>query len=92
YLSNISDGEWQKTNIARALAQNTPIILLDEPSAFLDYPSKINLFKDLNQIALNSNKIIIVSTHDIPICKDLGTRFWHINNGVLNDNFNSEWQ
>lgn len=91
YLNQISDGEWQKTNVARAIAQNTPIILLDEPTAFLDYPSKIALFKDLKQIALAFNKIILVSTHDIHVCKNEGTRFWHIQNGVLTDNTQSVW-
>jgi iron complex transport system ATP-binding protein len=86
YLNQISDGEWQKTNIARALAQDTPLILLDEPSAFLDYPSKIDLFNDLKQIATQFNKIIVLSTHDINVCKNAGTRFWHLEDGVLHDN------
>jgi iron complex transport system ATP-binding protein len=93
FLNQISDGEWQKTNIARALAQDTPIILLDEPSAFLDHPSKIDLFNDLKQIAIQMNKIIVLSTHDINVCKDAGTRFWHLENGILYDNnYLNAWQ
>ena len=58
-LNKISDGEWQKTNIARALAQNTSVIILDEPSAFLDYPSKIQLFENLKNISKNQNKLYL---------------------------------
>jgi len=61
----LSDGEFQKVQIARALVQDTPIILLDEPTSFLDFPSKIELYKNLNQLAQLMNKIIIFSSHDI---------------------------
>ncbi len=70
-LSQLSDGEFQKVQIARALCQDTPLILLDEPSAFLDYPSKVDLFSMLNRIAKQENKMIIYSTHDL----DLAWRF-----------------
>lgn len=82
-LNKISDGEWQKTNIARALAQNTPIIILDEPSAFLDYPSKIQLFENLKNISKKQNKLIIASTHDLEIAKQFGSLFWHVNEGKI---------
>lgn len=80
YLNNISDGEWQKANIARALVQDTPIILMDEPSAFLDYHSKMQLFKDLRAISEQKNKLIIVSTHDMDLANRHGTAFWQIEN------------
>jgi iron complex transport system ATP-binding protein len=83
YLNGISDGEWQKANIARALVQDTPVIIMDEPSAFLDYPAKVQLFKDLQTIAQNKNKLIIVSTHDLDIANRYGSAFWQIENGVL---------
>ncbi len=70
-LNQLSDGEFQKVQIARALSQDTPLILLDEPSAFLDYPSKVDLFSMLNRIAKQANKMIIYSTHDL----DLAWRF-----------------
>lgn len=79
-IHEISDGEWQKANVARALAQNTPIILMDEPSAFLDYPSKVNLFETIQTLSKISKKIIIVSTHDIEIAQKFGSLFWHLNN------------
>jgi iron complex transport system ATP-binding protein len=78
YLNTISDGEWQKANVSRVLAQDTPLILMDEPTAFLDYPSKIQLFKDLKEIAIDQNKVIILSTHDIELAVKYGTLFWHI--------------
>lgn len=61
----LSDGEFQKVQIARALVQDTPIILLDEPTSFLDFPSKIELYKNLNQLSQLMDKIIIFSSHDI---------------------------
>lgn len=63
--NELSDGEFQKAMIARALAQQTDVLLLDEPTAFLDYSSKKNLFVILKEIAEKENKIILVSSHDI---------------------------
>jgi iron complex transport system ATP-binding protein len=80
YLNTISDGEWQKANVSRVLAQNTPLILMDEPTAFLDYPSKVQLLQDLKEIAITKNKVIIISTHDIELATKYGTLFWHIHN------------
>ncbi|NQW43669.1 MAG: ABC transporter ATP-binding protein [Bacteroidetes bacterium] len=85
YINEISDGEFQKANIARALAQDTPIILLDEPSAFLDYPSKKELFFNLQNIAVEEHKIIICPTHDIELSKTVGTLFWHLENGIITE-------
>lgn len=84
-LSHISDGEWQKANLARVLAQQTPIIVLDEPSAFLDYPSRIQLFRDLQAICRNAQKTIIMSTHDVETAGQFGTLFWHISDGNLTE-------
>jgi iron complex transport system ATP-binding protein len=83
YLNEVSDGEWQKANIARVLAQDTPIVLMDEPSAFLDYPSRLQLFKDLHSFCKNFNKSILISTHDIEIANAYGEVFWHIENKQL---------
>lgn len=82
-LNKISDGEWQKANIARALVQNTPIVLMDEPGAFLDYPSKKELYNQLRAIAKAENRLFIVSTHDIELASVTGTLFWHIQNKSL---------
>lgn len=61
----LSDGQYQKVLIARAFAQDTPYIILDEPSTHLDLYHKINLFKILSNLAHNYQKCIILSTHEI---------------------------
>lgn len=83
YLNQVSDGEWQKANIARVLAQKTDLILMDEPTAFLDYPSRMRLYRDLKGICLTQNKTIIVSTHDIDSVKEFASSYWHIDQGKL---------
>ncbi|MEN9440542.1 MAG: hypothetical protein RLZ33_618 [Bacteroidota bacterium] len=64
----LSDGERQMVSIARAICQSTPIILLDEPTAFLDYGNRKKLIETLSGIAKAENKCILFSTHDIDIC------------------------
>lgn len=66
-LSELSDGLYQKTMIARAIAQQTPIMLLDEPTAFLDYASKHELFLLLKKLCVQENKCIVVSSHDLEL-------------------------
>jgi len=61
----LSDGQYQKVLIAKAFVQDTPYILLDEPSTHLDLYHKINLFKTLSDLAKNHQKCIILSTHEI---------------------------
>lgn len=83
YLNQVSDGEWQKANIARVLAQKTPLIIMDEPTVFLDYPSRGRLFSDLKQICATESKTILLSTHDVDTAAAYGNAFWHIENGHL---------
>ena len=70
--SSLSDGELQRVMIARAIAQQTPIILLDEPTAFLDIPTRFEVCRLLADLAHNEGKTILFSTHDIdaatPVC------------------------
>lgn len=66
-FNTLSDGERQKVMIAKAISQNTPIILLDEPTAFLDYPSKIELFSILKKLCVEQNKTIVFSSHDLEL-------------------------
>ena len=82
-LNAISDGERQKANIARALYQDTGLVLLDEPSAFLDYPSKAALFNYLSKIAIEKAKIIICSTHDLDIANRFSSLHLHISEKKL---------
>lgn len=63
----LSDGQKQKVLIAKAIAQQTPIILMDEPTAFLDYKSRVALFALLKQLAREKGKTIVISSHDIDI-------------------------
>ncbi len=83
FLNEVSDGEMQKATIARALVQDTPILVMDEPTAFLDYPSKKILFQLLKTMAIEKNKIIICATHDVELASRYGTQFWHLENRVI---------
>ena len=71
-IDTLSDGECQRIMIARALAQQTPVIVLDEPTAFLDIPTRFEICRLLSDLAKSSGKTIIFSTHDIdaamPVC------------------------
>ena len=77
-VQGLSDGERQKVMIAKALAQDTPVIFLDEPTAFLDYPSKVELMELLRELARSEDKTIFVSTHDLEIALRLSDRFWEL--------------
>lgn len=72
----LSDGERQKVMIAKALVQQTPIILLDEPTAFLDYPSKVEMLQLLRRLAPDLNKTIFLSTHDLELALQLADKLW----------------
>lgn len=67
FFDRLSDGEKQKVWIASALAQQTPLILLDEPSAFLDFPSRSELMHMLLQLTRSQHKTILLSTHDVAL-------------------------
>lgn len=84
-VSTLSDGERQKAMIAKALAQETPIILLDEPTAFLDYPSKVGIMMLLKRLAHESGKAVFLSTHDLEIALQIADSLWLIdkNKGMI---------
>lgn len=67
FYNDHSDGEKQRILIAKALAQQTPVILLDEPTAHLDLPSRIKTLKLLHDIAHTQNKTILISTHELDL-------------------------
>ncbi len=75
-LSSLSDGERQKAMIAKALAQETPIIFLDEPTAFLDYPSKVEIMRLLHRLSRLRQKTIFLSTHDLELALQIADRLW----------------
>lgn len=80
-LSEISDGQRQKAMIARALAQDTPLLILDEPTAHLDLENRLEVMFLLRDIARNQNKSILVVTHDLDIALETADRFWLMNRG-----------
>ena len=82
-VATLSDGERQKCMIAKALAQETPVIMLDEPTAFLDFSSKVALFRLLKKTAAEMNKAVIVSTHDLELALRMSDRLWLVDGGSL---------
>ena len=96
---DLSDGEKQKVLIAKALAQDTPLIVLDEPTAFLDFPSKIEVMQILLHLTRTSGKTILLSTHDVELALQVADRIWLMDKGkeivsgapedlVINDQLN----
>ena len=75
-VHTLSDGERQKVMIAKALAQQTPIIYLDEPTAFLDFPSKVEMMQLLRRLANDEGKTIFLSTHDVELSLQLADCIW----------------
>jgi iron complex transport system ATP-binding protein len=75
-IQTLSDGERQKVMIAKALAQQTPIIYLDEPTAFLDFPSKVEVMQLLHQLAHEEGKTIFLSTHDVELSLQMADCIW----------------
>lgn len=81
--SQLSDGERKKVNIARVIAQNTPFIILDEPTAHLDLVNKIEVFKLLKKLTNHHNKTIIISTHQIELALQLADKIWLLNDNTI---------
>lgn len=77
-IENLSDGEFQKAMIGRALVQQTLVILLDEPTAFLDYVAKEEVMSLLRHIAHTSNKLILFSSHDLTLVEKYADEKWII--------------
>jgi len=75
-VHTLSDGESQKVMLARALAQDTPLLMLDEPTAHLDLPSRIRLMRLLHQLARRLNKGILLSTHELDLALQVADEVW----------------
>ncbi len=75
-FAELSDGERRKALVARALAQDTPLILLDEPTVYLDAPSRIELFALVRDICRRENRAVILSTHELDLALDNADRVW----------------
>lgn len=77
-VQTLSDGERQKMMIAKALAQQTPVIMLDEPTAFLDFRSKVDVLRLLRGLAHDTERIVLLSTHDLEQAIPLSDKLWVI--------------
>jgi iron complex transport system ATP-binding protein len=85
FTNALSDGERQKVMIAKALAQQTPFIILDEPTAFLDYPSKIDTMEMLLRMCHERGKTVLLSTHDLDAAMRMTDRLWMMADGNLTE-------
>ena len=74
FFNSHSDGEKQRVLIAKALAQQTPVILLDEPTAHLDLPNRIRTLQLLRHLAHQQNKLVLISTHELDLALSLSDR------------------
>lgn len=81
-LSAISDGQFQKVMVARALAQDTDVILMDEPTAHLDVVNRVEMFKLLQDIKRDTGKSILISTHELDISMQFSDQLWLMNFNV----------
>jgi len=82
-IAQLSDGEMQKVMVARALAQTTPMMLLDEPTAHLDLPNRTQILKLLLRLTRQEEKTILLSTHELDLALQIADRLWIINDGII---------
>lgn len=75
-FGSLSDGEKQRVMIAKALAQDTPLIFLDEPTAHLDLPNRVEIMMLLHKLAHETGKAIIISTHELDMALQAADRIW----------------
>ncbi len=75
-LYELSDGELQKALIARALAQDTPLMILDEPTSHLDIPNRIMIMRLLRKLARDNGKTILLSTHELDLALQMADQLW----------------
>ncbi len=82
-LKNLSDGNLQKAFIGRAITQNSPIIILDEPTTHLDEKNKLIILKTLRRLAKKQQKIILFSSHDWRLAKEFADKIWYVKDNQL---------
>jgi iron complex transport system ATP-binding protein len=81
FFTELSDGEQQRTLLAKALVQDTPLIILDEPTAHLDLPNRISIMKLLRRLADETGKSILFSTHDLDLAIHTADTLWLLPRG-----------
>lgn len=79
FINELSDGEKQRAMIAKALAQDTPLIFLDEPTAHLDLPNRVEIMLLLRRLAKETNKAIVLSTHELDLAIQVCDQLWLMN-------------
>lgn len=84
-VGELSDGERQKVMIAVAIAQNTPLLILDEPASHLDIRNKVLLMELIKKLGKEKEKAILFSTHDVGLTLKIATRVWLFHNKRIND-------
>lgn len=82
-LKNLSDGNLQKAFIGRAITQNSPVIILDEPTTHLDEKNKVMILKILRKLALKHQKLILFSSHDWRLAKEFADKIWYVKDNQL---------
>ncbi|MBQ0152054.1 MAG: ABC transporter ATP-binding protein, partial [Chryseobacterium sp.] len=82
-LKNLSDGNLQKAFIGRAISQNSPIIILDEPTTHLDEENKVIILQLLRNLAKSQNKLILFSSHDWRLAKEFADKILYVKNKQL---------
>ena len=81
FFSELSDGEKQRVMIAKALAQDTPLIMLDEPTAHLDLPNRVEIMNILKRLTKETNKAIFLSTHELGLALQTADTIWLMSKG-----------
>ena len=81
YFNELSDGEQQRTLLAKALVQDTPLIILDEPTAHLDLPNRISIMRLLRRLADETGKSILFSSHDLDLAVHTADHLWLLQKG-----------
>ena len=81
-VASLSDGERQKVMIARALAQEPDLFLLDEPTAYLDLPGRVEVLKLLRDLSRQGKRTVLVSTHELDLALRLADRLWLLPTGT----------
>ncbi len=83
FVDSLSDGERQRVMIARALAQSSKVLVLDEITAFLDLPGRVEVMALLRRNASEAGRIVLLSSHDLELSLELAGELWIVNNGKL---------